>query len=246
MSFSAILIVCISVLVCSVDELVFEVLCESMKVHPILVHFMGTFLTSALTFWVHVFFFDCCYPSDPTYEKRNQRLWKKSFRTVLVNQFIFQTLAEFFFASVLNLGSDASVLNKMTKLVGCAFVTDFVFYGMHCLLHTSYFWFIHQKHHEITHPTPIATLYCHFLEHLFCNILSIVSGPLLFHLSPVLTWWWILLATSSSVTSHSSRTSNWLGSQIPFLHYIHHSNVSYLNRSISGFPDWLFGTSRST
>lgn len=223
--------------VCVLDKWLFHFVCETLGLSPFVVHLFGTFWTALLTFWIHVLIYSYLYEQN-----RNHRLWKKTLSVVLWNQLFWQTLAGCVFVYVQSISHSESIFVNFIKLIGCAIVTDFVFYAMHSLLHHRMFWILHKKHHEITHPIAVATLYCHFLQHVFCNILSIFSGPILFQLGPVITWWWIALATSSSVTSHCGQNITWLGSPSPLLHYLHHSNLTFVSRSISGFPDWIFGT----
>lgn len=66
------------------------------------------------------------------------------------------------------------------------------FYYVHRMLHHKWFYKrFHKTHHEWQTPIAMAAIYCHPVEHLFCNLLPIFGGLLILGSHVVTCWIWI-------------------------------------------------------
>jgi sterol desaturase/sphingolipid hydroxylase (fatty acid hydroxylase superfamily) len=71
--------------------------------------------------------------------------------------------------------SDFPEESTQITLYSIPITLEIMFYTVHLLLHTRFFYEkIHKIHHCWIHPIPISTFYTHPLEQLFANILPII------------------------------------------------------------------------
>lgn len=95
------------------------------------------------------------------------------------------------------------------------------FYYVHRVLHHRLFYQrFHKVHHEWRNPIAMAAIYCHPVEHVFCNLLPIFGGFLLLGSHVVTCWLWIASVYFVVLNDHS-------GYHFPFLlsseaHDYHH------------------------
>ncbi|XP_063709219.1 fatty acid hydroxylase domain-containing protein 2-like [Culicoides brevitarsis] len=67
------------------------------------------------------------------------------------------------------------------QIYGCWFLREFVFFYMHRLIHhRSLYEHVHKKHHRWTAPIALSAVYCTPAEHVICNYIPIVVGPVVF------------------------------------------------------------------
>lgn len=112
------------------------------------------------------------------------------------------------------------------------------FYFSHRILHTRFFWYyIHYIHHIYIKTMPYAALYCHPLEHVFMNLMSIFIGPILFPSNMLVTKLWFHICTINTVISHFSSMRETKSSS----HDLHHLLYRY-NYGTGRFMDIIFGT----
>merc|ERR1711988_44920 len=120
-------------------------------------------------------------------------------------------------------------------------VSEVIFYHIHRLFHEDKRLYakIHKIHHTWKAPVAIMGTYAHPLEHIFCNLATILMGPLLCSAHPLMMLSYLLLFAVGAFAHHSGYWSDDLG-----IHDLHHEifNVNYGNAHIL---DYLYGTYRS-
>nr|GBN77912.1 Fatty acid hydroxylase domain-containing protein 2 [Araneus ventricosus] len=122
----------------------------------------------------------------------------------------------------------------------CVLMAEIGFYYSHRLLHHRRIYkHIHKMHHEWTSPTAISAMYCHPVEHLVSNLMSVLLGPLLLGSHMFTSWLWFSLIVFNTLNSHC-------GFHFPFLpspenHDFHHLNLNE-NYGGLGILDKFHGT----
>ena len=61
---------------------------------------------------------------------------------------------------------------------------------------------IHKMHHEWTAPIGITAVYAHPLEHIVCNILPAIIGPIIMGSHIMTAWLWFAVALISTTVAH--------------------------------------------
>ncbi|KAI0233329.1 Fatty acid hydroxylase domain-containing protein 2 [Lamellibrachia satsuma] len=119
-------------------------------------------------------------------------------------------------------------------------VEEVLFYYGHRLFHRPWFYKnIHKQHHEWTAPIGLTSIYAHPIEHIFCNLLPPVVGPLILGSHIATSWLWFSLALVSTSISHCGYHFPFLPS--PEAHDFHHSQFVN-NYGVLGVMDRLHGT----
>lgn len=78
------------------------------------------------------------------------------------------------------------------------------FYYVHRLLHHRFFYNrFHRVHHEWQTPIAMAAIYCHPVEHIFCNLMPIFGGFLLLGSHVFTCWLWICSVYFVVLNDHS-------------------------------------------
>ncbi|ELT89490.1 hypothetical protein CAPTEDRAFT_172660 [Capitella teleta] len=122
----------------------------------------------------------------------------------------------------------------------CILVEEVFFYYGHRLFHTPMLYKrIHKMHHEWTAPIGITALYAHPVEHVLCNLLPPVLGPIFLGSHIAAAWIWFALALISTTVSHSGYHLPLLPS--PEAHDFHHAKFVN-NFGVLGVLDHLHGT----
>jgi len=131
-----------------------------------------------------------------------------------------------------------AVLAGQTALFLC--LTEVWFYHVHRAFHVNkrLYALVHKVHHTWQAPVAIVGTYAHPVEHVGCNMASILVGPLLCGAHPVTAWAYTLVFAIGAYGHHCGYWTDDLG-----MHDLHHEafNVNYGNAHIL---DYLYGTYR--
>lgn len=134
-----------------------------------------------------------------------------------------------------------SLFELILSLAICVPFAEIVFYTMHRILHTDWFWtHVHYIHHSWTAPFAPCCIYAHPIEFLIGNVPVLLIGPLVTgcHMSVWVVW--VFMATADTAAAHS-------GWHLPLLgnhegHDYHHSSGHIDNLGVIGTLDNLFKT----
>jgi len=122
----------------------------------------------------------------------------------------------------------------------CLLVTELIFYHVHRVFHENKRLYakIHKVHHTWPAPVALVATYAHPIEHVGCNLLSILTGPLLCGAHPAVILSYTLIFAVGAHAHHCGYWSDDMG-----MHDLHHEafNVNYGNAHIL---DYLYGTYR--
>jgi len=128
----------------------------------------------------------------------------------------------------------------LVQMASCILLEEILFYYSHRILHIPFVYrLFHKKHHQWTAPISVAAVYCTPVEHVFSNMLPILTGPLIIGAHSAVTFVWITMAILNTIHVHS-------GYHIPFLpspqsHDWHHYRFNE-NFGVLGLMDYLHGT----
>jgi len=133
---------------------------------------------------------------------------------------------------------NGALLAGQTALFLC--MTEVWFYHVHRAFHVNkrLYALVHKVHHTWQAPVAIVGTYAHPVEHVGCNMASILVGPLLCGAHPITAWAYTLVFAIGAYGHHCGYWTDDLG-----MHDFHHEafNVNYGNAHIL---DYLYGTYR--
>ena len=129
-------------------------------------------------------------------------------------------------------------LCKFTMDIGLSIVlTEILFYCIHRIFHLKMFYqFIHKKHHEITAPIGISTVYMTHIDFYIGNVLPIYLPMFLLYAHPLTVKLWGIITIINAIVIGHSGIKN-----ISESHDYHHSLFNK-NYGTNLFMDKLFGT----
>jgi sterol desaturase/sphingolipid hydroxylase (fatty acid hydroxylase superfamily) len=130
---------------------------------------------------------------------------------------------------------DPLLLNALLYFGGFMICEEMLFYWVHRLLHLPVFYQFHKWHHRWHSPVALVALSAHPVEHTFCNILPLISGPLILQAPEWMTLLWISIGTVNGLVSHSGY---WFSNGN---HDLHHRNHN-VNFGLFGWMDTYCGT----
>lgn len=160
---------------------------------------------------------------------------------VLFNQFCI-AFPVFYLIGELKEGS-FFVLENLYKIPMTFILHETMFYYLHRLFHTSFLYKrIHYLHHRWKNPWAISATYAHPIEHLFVNILPIVTSGLLANLNfTTMRVWHIFALFNTLISAHGGYKvfNRGKGS----MHDLHHYEFN-CNYGAIGLLDTLHETSR--
>lgn len=174
--------------------------------------------------------------TDQKIQNKKQNYYLKCYEVVMWNTLIHSWLPCFFLACYTNYyPQEYSFLKMVFDLFFSLIVTDFVYYLVHRILHTKYFYQYHKQHHQIVAPIGFSAVYMSWFDFCFGNIIPVFL-PLFILGSDVITIrLWIAIITINTVMfAHS-------GYQIADFHDKHHEKINK-NFGINLYMDKIFGT----
>jgi sterol desaturase/sphingolipid hydroxylase (fatty acid hydroxylase superfamily) len=119
-------------------------------------------------------------------------------------------------------------------------IEEIGFYYGHRAMHTPLLYKrFHKIHHEWTSPIGMGCIYAHPVEHIACNLLPVVAGPLVMKSHLFTLWLWLTLAVFTTITHHSGYHVAFLSS--PERHDFHHLKFN-TNSGVLDVLDILHGT----
>jgi len=125
-------------------------------------------------------------------------------------------------------------------MVGIILWYEVFFFLAHWIAHFPLLYkHVHKIHHEWQSPIGMAAIYCHWLEHILCNLIPLIMGPFILGSHAVTLWTWITFGLISTVSHHSGYHFPWMLSSE--FHDYHHLKFTQ-NFGVLGIMDTLFGT----
>lgn len=129
-------------------------------------------------------------------------------------------------------------LNKFVfDIIIARILVDVFFYVIHRILHLNFFYHaLHKKHHEITTPIGVASIYMTITDLYIGNILPIYLPLFILYSHPITIKFWMIVTTLNTVVfAHSGFQ------QLANNHDYHHSHFTK-NFGTDLFMDRVFGT----
>jgi len=134
----------------------------------------------------------------------------------------------------------------LLQTILCYVMYEINFYFSHRTLHLNMFYkHFHKQHHEWTSSIGVVATYCHPVEHLISNLMSVGVGPIVLNqmlklgVHVIVIWIWVLILSTSTVIDHSNY-------HLPFFHsgerHDYHHLKFNVNYGATGWMDHLFGT----
>jgi len=164
--------------------------------------------------------------------------YRKSLSTVLQNTLIYiiPIICVFALYEETYTG-EFSLLKFMFDIGICRILTEILFYSVHRIFHMNMFYqYVHKKHHEITTPIGISSVYMTFIDLYIGNIMPVYLPMILLNAHPLTIKIWIFMTTMNTIIfAHSGFKL------IAEAHDYHHSNFTK-NFGTDLFMDRLFGT----
>jgi sterol desaturase/sphingolipid hydroxylase (fatty acid hydroxylase superfamily) len=132
--------------------------------------------------------------------------------------------------------STTHLIAQLIRLTVCILIEEVLFYYIHRILHTPWFYQrFHKLHHQIVVPVAVSTLYVDTVEHIVLNLLPVLFAPWLAGVQGDFLYVWFLLTNIASIASHS-------GYEFARFHE-HHHRYRTCNYGVLGIMDKLHGTS---
>merc|ERR1719162_1456137 len=134
-----------------------------------------------------------------------------------------------------------STSTLLRDIVAWLIIEEIMFFYLHRWMHENKTMYakVHKLHHTWTAPISYVAIYCHPLEHILCNILPFIMGPLLCRSHIIASAIYLFAGTVHTLAVHSGY---WFCDDNG-MHDEHHKafNVNY---GVTGAMDALYGTLR--
>lgn len=201
---------------------------------PILLHF--------LSFWISCI---ALYRFDKNAINENIITIEKYYNTCknsLINQLSITVplhyLLHTYIKNSIEQSESDTIIVIVFKIFIISHIANFLFYGIHRLLHLQQIYkFIHKYHHLHTTPISPSSLDAHPIEHLLLNNLSFLLPFILFGTNYVVFILLIIFASIEPALSHTYIESNYKNND----HIIHHKYFKY-NYGFYEYLDKLLNT----
>lgn len=213
--------------------------------NTLIVRVLGPWLLSIIVYWsCGVFWLIVDYYQMTIFSKlqptsKNRISIDKCIKVVIFNQIMILLPTIYILDHYTHIDFSLELPDSLTifKQLILVFLTGEVFYYyVHRLLHTSVFYkYIHKMHHEYITPIGIAALYCHPIEMLFGNTLTLVGPLYLFNVHGYTLYLGIILGFFESVADHS-------GYNIKGNFHDKHHELYNVNYGSMGFLDKIHNT----
>lgn len=165
--------------------------------------------------------------------------YKKAIYTVLQNSLLY-TIPVFVFLGAYDTiyKNDFSIIKFCYDIFIARILIEILFYLIHRIFHSSFFYQrVHKKHHEITTPVGITSIYMTLPDLYIGNILPVYLPLFILYSHPLTIKFWIIATTINTVIFAHSGFED-----ISHSHDYHHSRFDK-NYGTDLFMDKLFGTS---
>lgn len=165
-------------------------------------------------------------------------IYKKCIATVMKNTFVATIPLTIYFGYYeSNYSEPFYIYICIRDLFVSRLVTEVLFYSIHRLAHIpTLYHFVHKKHHEITTPIGISTVYMTLLDFYFANVLPIYFPVLMLKSHPLTIKLWSVGTTLAAIIGGHSGIK-----YIADSHDYHHTLFTK-NFGTDLFMDNLFGT----
>lgn len=192
-----------------------------------------------LIYFIHIF---CYWFTSMYYDnyKRNYKLLKDSIRGSIYNQiFITFPFIYFNFKGYKFRSGRENIISSICLIPFLVVMADIYFYITHIFCH-KYLWFIHKYHHKGKNFA-VKSLDAHMIEHILCNLVSIIIGLKIlqlynFYMNIYILCLWTAMTTINTCLTHTEEYDK------EGIHLVHHKYHNY-NYGVGFYiMDRIFGT----
>ena len=189
-------------------------------------------------YWIYSLY--SMYKNNLFEKFKNSEVNKNSFYVVLTNQIISGMLLyncdlnvnEFYLNTVYII-----FITIISDLYMIIFFHTVYFYIVHRLFHLPQLYKLHKLHHNNIITYPHTALYCHIIEHLLLNCMSVIIGVYIWKCHIYSVFIWVFIFTINTINSHNSISHKSIKKH-DYHHLLH--NVNY--GSGFNFMDMIFNT----
>jgi sterol desaturase/sphingolipid hydroxylase (fatty acid hydroxylase superfamily) len=177
------------------------------------------------------------YYDTPTQNTITAEVWL----TVILNYSLFDACLYLAVEKANYSLNSVNILGNYLLSLPIGFISSILFYYIHRLLHTNYFYFLHKSHHIFNHPSSFVALYNSIPDFIVSNCIPIFVPHLIFGTQRSFIVGYTFIAIYDIFVNHTSycfknSILNALFGGSHF-HYIHHSKFIYNYGLNNGFFD---------
>jgi sterol desaturase/sphingolipid hydroxylase (fatty acid hydroxylase superfamily) len=161
--------------------------------------------------------------------------------TVIVNYILFDICLYFTLENANYPLNNINIVDNFLLSLPLGFLSSALFYYIHRLLHTEYFYFLHKNHHIYNHPSSFVALYSSVPDFILSNCIPIFVPHLILGTQRSFIVGYTFIAIYDIFVNHTSyRFKNPIFDTFfggSHFHYIHHSKFTYNYGLNNGFFD---------